>query len=381
MNSKPLQAANNGGSAVTPDGIIPGTYYDSSCCSSPCVTAPSSPGRAPVAYYYSAPASPMHFLQSFSSSPAPSCSGDGMNKGSSEFDFDFAGPCNKADVDQSLSMSSADELFLNGQIRPMKLSSHLQRPQNLPPLIDDDEEEEAAEIEVMRGRELNKMRERERSVRRRARSLSPLRSDWNEENDDEDEKKRRRRREEEERKTGDGAKFDDTPISSPSSSSRSSSGGRNSKRWLFLKDFIRNKSDGSDTGSRPAARFWSSISFSHSKSGPRPPPYPPRKEKLEKPQKAKLIKKFSQTVGGRAGGDAGGRLMNGIGKQRSAHEAHYAAKRAQAEELRRKTYLPYRQGLLGCLGFSSKGYGAMNGLARAISSVSSRPSCSSEFDR
>lgn len=60
---------------------------------------------------------------------------------------------------------------------------------------------------------------------------------------------------------------------------------------------------------------------------------------------------------------------NGVGKRRvppSPHELHYKANRAQAEELRKKTFLPYRQGLLGCLGFSSKGYGAMNGFARAL---------------
>ena len=70
-----------------------------------------------------------------------------------------------------------------------------------------------------------------------------------------------------------------------------------------------------------------------------------------------------------------GRPANGVGKRRvpaSPHELHYKAHRAQAEELRKKTFLPYRQGLLGCLGFSSKGYGAMNGFARALNPVSSR---------
>uniref|UniRef100_A0A803KNT1 Uncharacterized protein n=1 Tax=Chenopodium quinoa TaxID=63459 RepID=A0A803KNT1_CHEQI len=60
------------------------------------------------------------------------------------------------------------------------------------------------------------------------------------------------------------------------------------------------------------------------------------------------------------------------GKRRSAHEMHYAANRAQAEEMRKKTFLPYRQGLLGCLGFNSKSYGALNGFARALNPVSSR---------
>nr|XP_004498225.1 uncharacterized protein LOC101504168 [Cicer arietinum] len=36
----------------------------------------------------------------------------------------------------------------------------------------------------------------------------------------------------------------------------------------------------------------------------------------------------------------------------SAHELHYKLNRAASEELKRKTMLPYKQGLLGCLGFN-----------------------------
>ncbi|XP_027160336.1 uncharacterized protein LOC113761515 [Coffea eugenioides] len=54
--------------------------------------------------------------------------------------------------------------------------------------------------------------------------------------------------------------------------------------------------------------------------------------------------------------------------QASAHELHYTANRAVSEELRKKTFLPYKQGLLGCLGFNpgipiheiSKGLGSMS---------------------
>ncbi|KAL3538894.1 hypothetical protein ACH5RR_002260 [Cinchona calisaya] len=38
--------------------------------------------------------------------------------------------------------------------------------------------------------------------------------------------------------------------------------------------------------------------------------------------------------------------------QISAHELHYTANRAVSEELKKKTFLPYKQGLLGCLGFN-----------------------------
>ncbi|KAK8622288.1 hypothetical protein V6N13_117210 [Hibiscus sabdariffa] len=49
----------------------------------------------------------------------------------------------------------------------------------------------------------------------------------------------------------------------------------------------------------------------------------------------------------------------------SAHELHYTANRAVTEEMRRRTFLPYKQGLLGCLGFNpgvheiSRGVGSL----------------------
>ncbi|KAG6588649.1 hypothetical protein SDJN02_26035 [Cucurbita argyrosperma subsp. argyrosperma] len=50
----------------------------------------------------------------------------------------------------------------------------------------------------------------------------------------------------------------------------------------------------------------------------------------------------------------------------SAHELHYKTNRAVSEELKRKTSLPYKHGLLGCLGFNSnlqrnfsKGFGSL----------------------
>ncbi|KAL6175183.1 hypothetical protein ACLB2K_051825 [Fragaria x ananassa] len=36
----------------------------------------------------------------------------------------------------------------------------------------------------------------------------------------------------------------------------------------------------------------------------------------------------------------------------SPHELHYTVNRAVTEEMRRKTVLPYKHGLLGCLGFN-----------------------------
>lgn len=49
----------------------------------------------------------------------------------------------------------------------------------------------------------------------------------------------------------------------------------------------------------------------------------------------------------------------------SAHELHYTTNRAVSEEMRRKTFLPYNHGLLGCLGFNP----AVHDISRGIGSV------------
>lgn len=51
------------------------------------------------------------------------------------------------------------------------------------------------------------------------------------------------------------------------------------------------------------------------------------------------------------------------GKQQplSPHELHYASQRAQSEQMKRRTFLPYKHGLLGCLGFTSESYRSVAG--------------------
>ncbi|GMI79381.1 hypothetical protein like AT3G62630 [Hibiscus trionum] len=335
-----FQNPNNKSNSSLETQLDPHEDYDSTC-SSPYVSAPSSPGRAPGpgpgsingggGFYYSAPASPMHFsitsVASKVSSTQPS-SPDNNNSVALGFEFEFSARHGSlSGSGQTGSMSSADELFLNGKIRPMKLSTHLERPQALAPLMDLEHEEEEEDL---------RLRDKSLSLRRRTRSMSPSRNSAsfghtiNDKTEALD-------------KTAD-IDSNETVASMSATSSRSSSAGRSSKRWVFLKDFLRSKSEG--TG-RSNSKFWSTISFS-----------PTTKEK--KP----------------AGNQrSNNKPVNGILKRRvppSPHELHYTANRAQAEEMRKKTFLPYRQGLLGCLGFSSKGYGAMNGFCRALNPVSSR---------
>ncbi|KAM0036381.1 hypothetical protein Hdeb2414_s0014g00425711 [Helianthus debilis subsp. tardiflorus] len=294
--------------------------FDDSACSTPFVSAPSSPGRG---FFYSAPASPIHFMLSNSSSYLDSSGSSSSTTTPTPVEgFEFEGSVPAG------SMSSADELFLNGQIRPMKLSSHLERPQVLAPLLEnelsDDDENNPG-----RGRD-SKLSSRSR---RRARSMSPMRTNdafqWLEDSTEEIK----------EEAAKDEAKTEEDGASSV---------GRTSKRWVFLKEFLyRSKSEGRSTNGNH--KFWSSS------------------------KKSSDVKNKATTEAVKPG--ARKAVVNGAGKRRvarSPHELHYTTNRAQAEELRRKTYLPYKQGLLGCLGFSSKSYGAMNGFARALNPVSSR---------
>ncbi|KAF3436519.1 hypothetical protein FNV43_RR23611 [Rhamnella rubrinervis] len=356
--------------------------YDSTC-STPYVSAPSSPGRGPTTgYFFSAPASPMHFMLSSapSASYTYSSSSETVFSDSSSFEFDFS---SRLPSNNSLaigSMSSADELFMNGQIRPMKLSSHLQRPQILAPLLDldvEEEEDDEAELEKRQG-SMNRGRDlklRSRSLHRKARSLSPLRNadlQWLEQVDCSTSEAKAKETEDHilelrelEAKRSEAVSSETTPSCS-TSSSRSSSSGRNSKKWIFLKEILyRSKSEGRGNAKE---KFWSSISFSPSKEKEKAPP-PQAASESQKKNKKKQSKQATARKG------VSGKPTNGVAKRKvpqSPHELHYTANRAQAEELKKRTFLPYRQGLLGCLGFNSKGYGALSGLTRALNPVSSR---------
>ncbi|KAL2529766.1 Molecular chaperone (DnaJ superfamily) [Forsythia ovata] len=58
------------------------------------------------------------------------------SKSGSSYEFDFCSRLSPNGLSGNGSMSSAEELFLNGKIHLMKLSSHLKMPQVLMPLVD-----------------------------------------------------------------------------------------------------------------------------------------------------------------------------------------------------------------------------------------------------
>ncbi|KAJ0111706.1 hypothetical protein Patl1_00913 [Pistacia atlantica] len=329
-----------------------------STCSTPYVSAPSSPGRGPITtgYFFSAPASPMHFVLSSASSASRHPSESSFLSTQSDFEFEFSSRFSSNGFVAAGSMSSADELFLNGQIRPMKLSSHLQRPQILAPLIDLDVEEDEmddkdAEESVKRGRDLKL---RSRSLHRKARSLSPLRNQeyqWHEEdiNGDRDISENIIELQEYvERKESEAVSSETTPSCS-ASSSRSSSSGRNSKKWIFLKDLLyRSKSEGRGNGKE---KFWSSVSFSPKDRklasssltlSKEENPLPHISSSVEVQEKQKQKQKQKRNEKGSTRKTVKGKLANGVAKRRvppSPHELHYTAKRAQAEAVEEEDLL------------------------------------------
>ncbi|XP_071740473.1 uncharacterized protein [Rutidosis leptorrhynchoides] len=306
-----------------------------SACSTP-FSAPSSPVGTPSGFFYSAPASPIHFMLSSSSTSSYSASApiEGAN---SSFEFEFTAKEAAVGTPPSGFMSSADELFLNGQIRPVNVLS---------PLHEIDNEED-------RGRY------RSKSLRRRARSMSPMRT-----SSDDHFQWLQQQQQDEDLITEQNSKIKidqavaiETTDNNNNETTPSGVSSR-SNRWIFIKEFLyRSKSEGrssTSSNSNSNSKFWTSLSFSS-----------PINEK----KTAKLKNKEEGITAVKK------KAVNGVEIRRvgrSAHERHYTMNRAQTEEMRKKTYLPYKQGLLGCLGFSSKSYGAMNGFARALNPVSSR---------
>ncbi|MQL84839.1 hypothetical protein Taro_017351, partial [Colocasia esculenta] len=388
------ESALNGGSPIP---LQPASHGVDSTCSTRYANAPSSPGRG--GDFFSAPASPMHFVRSsfpYTSAKPPDAATDVSASGPSEFEFSARG-----------SMTSADKLFLNGKIRPMRLSAHLQRPQIMAPFLDleaeEDEEGKVEEKVAIRGRD---PRLQSKPLRRRARSMSPLRKphfQWRDVEEGETERTkwaaaagkgedgepegdRNPRRIEDAEPSGSGWSFRSSSISSS----------RSSRKWisLNLKDILyRSKSEGRGDA---MDNFWHADAFSpskdksssfffwhRSKNSPKPPPdavkppAPPSMSSSEPQKQRRRSMPPSMGTWGAADGtkvvsSASSRPEGRLAKRRVPavtpwpHERHYTANRAQAEEMRKKTFLPYRQGILGCLWFSSWSCGAMNGTARAL---------------
>jgi len=268
--------------------------------------------------------------------------------GNEGFEFDISG---QLDTMIEPSLSSADELFSGGKIRPLKppqmmvsavdswklpnapVSKFRGAPSPKQGKNDFDDEEDPFEAALMntskpesqidpkfqsdeqnRGR-LKKNPQNLRSNSRKkgkSRSLSPFRvSEFTLVNHQ-------------------------NPDRSSNNSGNSSSSKGASRKWR-LKDLLlfRSASEGraTTTGKDPLRKY-----FSISNAA----------KKIE--EAGKNCESFRSVASSSCSSMAD---IGSVSRQRgqiSAHERHYTANRAVAEEMKRKTSLPYKHGLLGCLG-------------------------------
>ncbi|XP_010028493.2 uncharacterized protein LOC104418754 [Eucalyptus grandis] len=364
-----------------------------STSSSPFMTAPSSPQRFGN-LYFSAPTSPTRasaFLRelrnsrrSLSSIPfaweekpgVPKGQGSELSGGGGgdddddDFEFDFSGQLDRASA-------SADELFDGGKIKPLKPPPRLQASSgdadsamsSLPAsprspsrfaqgkrMVQEalsprhhkrDFDPFSAALEETRKRQMNlnqhedssRPRGRERKagssssswmssgsyVRKGTRSLSPLRVSDIMEAD----------REAEDRAAPSASSSSSSHASSYFSSLLSSiSFSKGYRKWSF-KDFLlfRSASEGRGTEKDPLRKY---VALSKRS---------PFNYVVADDVKSSSFRSTESV------GSVSSRRRSGAAPV-SAHERHYTVNRAVSEEMKKKTTLPYKHGLLGCLGFN-----------------------------
>ncbi|PNX98082.1 hypothetical protein L195_g023112 [Trifolium pratense] len=304
--------------------------------SSPYITAPSSPQRFANNFFFSAPTSPSRVSPLFpaqSSHPEPNHShNNNYSLGNDDdFAFDFSGNL------QRDSLSAADELFHGGKIRPLKPPQRFHSgdipispiTQKKNTVYDDDHDHErdldqfeAAIEEKLRYKEEKRGRERNLSSGRKgSRSLSPLRvSDIVENSEDVS-----------------------VSVSSSTSNMKSFLSFTKGYRKWRIRDFLlfRSASEGRANEKDPLRKY-TALS----------------KKSAAAAEDDVRNSSFRSTEGSGSFSRRRGPV--------SAHELHYTLNRAATEELKKKTFLPYKRGLLGCLGSN---HHRMDQISRGIGSL------------
>lgn len=278
---------------------------------SPYLSAPSSPQRFGN-YYLSAPTSPSRFSEFdyFNTIDAVSAKHHHHHDGDGDdADYSFAFHVSQESERSSL---SAAELFDGGKIKPLKPQPQPQSRSPWKKTIRDVFSPKKEETREGRGRDRTPAAmSSSNSSRRATRSLSPYRNSeyaWEEE-----------QRLPQQRQS---SKEESNPSASLTSSSSSS---KSSRKWR-LRDFLlfRSASEGRGSSKDPLRKY--SVLY-------------------KKPEEAK--NSSFRSIDSSSSGPGSKRRI-------SAHEFHYAMKKAESNDLKKKTYLPYRQGILGRLaGFGS----------------------------
>ncbi|XP_059281137.1 uncharacterized protein LOC132034798 [Lycium ferocissimum] len=286
--------------------------------STPFTSPPSTPKPFNGDYYFSAPPSPSHLNQFYREFDSLFVADD-ENKG--EFAFD---------VSQELEISSvsAEELFDGGMIKPLKPSPLLQTEKKnrvfSPRKKKDQEKTEHSALQTQNQREsrgkqrVNTNGLSNSSSRRSARSLSPMRVSqypWEEEQQQEPTK--------------------ESSICNCSVLTSSSSKG--SKKWRIKDLFLfRSASEGRASDKDPLKKYTVAC----------------------KEGKNSSFKGNDGSVSSSNKSIVTTRRKKG---QVSAHELHYTVNRALSSDLKKKTLLPYKQGIFGQLAFNPAVHAMANG--------------------
>lgn len=273
------------------------------------LSAPSSPKRFGEAFYLSAPTSPSRFY--------------------AQFEDDDDGFAFQVIREQDSSPRSAGELFDDGIIKPLEsANSPLLSPSRVKqsPIAkgkkavveafsSKNEKDLSAASSVVperRGRDRTPSSEfsTSKSGRRIVRSDSPYRHPqytWIEQ------QQHRHQQEKEQKQSKQSQQYVESVSSSHS--------WRSSRIWR-LKDFLlfRSASEGRGTSKDPFRKFTVSYSKKSSEEGKGSSPF--RSNMPKSRRKESVV---------------------------SAHELHYARKKAETEDMKKKTFLPYKQGILGKL--------------------------------
>ncbi|KAK6946144.1 Protein of unknown function DUF1645, plant [Dillenia turbinata] len=336
--------------------------FDSGC-STPYISAPSSPQRFGN-FFFSAPTSPTSRSSSSVSSlfrhnrhssdlslastaanvpfsweeiPGTPKSNNSHYKTEDDFAFDFSGNLN---LDKPPLLSAADELFDGGKIKPLKPPPGIDSPKSPKKKSNSPRNKkdlDPFEIALNHSREEleRKTRARDQSVkpsRKISRSHSPLR---------------------------DSDVILETENQKPQKLNSFNSNNSNSWNWNWnwnwnwisggyrkwkLRDLLlfRSASESRARTSGELLRKHSLLSSKRSSGG-------------------EDVKNSSFRSTDSSGSISTRRRSGPV----SAHELHYTLNRAVSEEMRKKTFLPYKQGLLGCLGFNP----AVHELSKSFGSV------------
>lgn len=289
--------------------------FSSGTMSSPYLSAPSSPKRFGE-YYLSAPTSPSRISQLYSefeyfasiadSSTIEAAENTTNNDDEEDDGSNFAFFVSR---ESEKSSRSAEELFDGGKIKAMKAENMLPSLSNKNPVL---------ETEQRRGRDRNRATtasttlSSSNSGRRVSRSHSPFRKPHYTLESEQLQQQQAQSNKEESKSS---AKL--SLSNSGASISSSSGSSKGSRRWS-LKDFLLFRSASEGRGSSKDALNKYPVAF----------------KKNEVEVRSSSFRSSDRT-----------RRKGPV----SAHEFHYAMKKAESDDMRKKTFLPYKQGILGRL--------------------------------